>query len=124
MTVLALPHVGILPPSPFASLRPPASLRGTLRVAKWLELREALRAGLCVRRCNGAHGLHDLRNTRAIGVFENRRKWYRDIGRSDSYDWGFEILSESFLDAGRDFCAHPAGFRAFFNNDHTAGLFH
>jgi hypothetical protein len=30
-------------------LRPPASLRDTLRVAKWLELREALRAGLCVR---------------------------------------------------------------------------
>jgi hypothetical protein len=33
----------------FAPLRPPASLRGTLRVAKWLELREALRAGLGVR---------------------------------------------------------------------------
>jgi hypothetical protein len=30
-------------------LRPPASLRGTLRVAKWLKLREALWAGLCVR---------------------------------------------------------------------------
>jgi hypothetical protein len=26
-----------------------AGLRGTLRVAKWLGLREALRAGLCVR---------------------------------------------------------------------------
>ena len=29
-------------------LRPPASLRGTLRVAKWLKLREVLRAGLGV----------------------------------------------------------------------------
>jgi len=31
-----------------ASWRPPASLRGTLRVSKRMELREALRAGLCV----------------------------------------------------------------------------
>jgi len=29
-------------------MRPPASLRGTLLVVKWLELREALRAGLGV----------------------------------------------------------------------------
>ena len=31
-----------------APLRPSASLRGTLRIAKWLGLREALRAGLGV----------------------------------------------------------------------------
>jgi ubiquinone/menaquinone biosynthesis C-methylase UbiE len=36
-------------PSDSAPLRPPASLRGTLPVAKWVGLREALRAGLGVR---------------------------------------------------------------------------
>src|ERR1700738_4943091 len=71
-----------------------------------------------------SHSLHDLPHTRAIGIFKNRREWYRYIGRSDSYNRGLEMSSESFLDAGRDFGVHPAGFRAFFDNNHAACLFY
>ena len=67
---------------------------------------------------------HNLRYTRAIGVFENRGERYRHIGRSDSYHWRLEVLAELFLDTGRDFGAYPAGFRAFFDDHNTVGLLH
>jgi hypothetical protein len=39
-----------------------------------------------------SHRLDDLPYTRAIGIFKYRREGYRDIGRSDSDNWGLEVL--------------------------------
>jgi hypothetical protein len=64
------------------SLRPPASLRGTLRVAKMAELREALRAGLGVR-FSGCLGMR-FSGVQALNFNDwPRPKHHRGLYRAD-----------------------------------------